>query len=108
LEQPDDIAGLPHPRLGYFGAIEPWLLDQELIRYVIRGLSPFYQRDNSLTHFLGASVPRRLFYRLLASLALLCRVVCKRILRLRDEVIIAARNAKYTIQRFVFVNRGDH
>ena len=36
LEQPDDIAGLPHPRLGYFGAIEPWLLDQELIRYVSR------------------------------------------------------------------------
>src|SRR3989442_10590603 len=22
----------PHPRLGYFGAIEPWLIDQELIR----------------------------------------------------------------------------
>src|SRR5436190_16932307 len=36
LEQPGDIAGLPHPRLGYFGAIEPWLLDQELIRYVSR------------------------------------------------------------------------
>ena len=32
--QPGDIAPLPHPRLGYFGAIDPWLLDQELIRYV--------------------------------------------------------------------------
>ena len=34
--RPDDIAGVPHPRLGYFGAIEPWLIDQELIRYVSR------------------------------------------------------------------------
>src|SRR6185369_11744791 len=33
-EQPDDIAGVPHPRLGYFGAIEPWLIDQQLVRYV--------------------------------------------------------------------------
>ena len=32
--QPGDIAPLSHPRLGYFGAIDPWLLDQELIRYV--------------------------------------------------------------------------
>jgi glycosyltransferase involved in cell wall biosynthesis len=34
--QPEDIAGTAHPRLGYFGAIEPWLIDQELIRYVSR------------------------------------------------------------------------
>lgn len=34
--QPDDIAGVPHPRLGYFGAIDPWLLDQDLIRHVSR------------------------------------------------------------------------
>lgn len=34
--QPEDIAGVPHPRLGYFGAIEPWLIDQDLIRYVSR------------------------------------------------------------------------
>lgn len=33
---PADIAGVPHPRLGYFGAIESWLIDQELIRYVSR------------------------------------------------------------------------
>jgi glycosyltransferase involved in cell wall biosynthesis len=32
--QPEDIAHVAHPRLGYFGAIEPWLIDQELIRYV--------------------------------------------------------------------------
>jgi glycosyltransferase involved in cell wall biosynthesis len=32
--QPEDIAAVPHPRLGYFGAIEPWLIDQDLIRYV--------------------------------------------------------------------------
>ncbi len=34
LPEPDDIAGIPHPRLGYFGGIDPWLMDQELIRYV--------------------------------------------------------------------------
>jgi glycosyltransferase involved in cell wall biosynthesis len=31
---PDDIRRIPRPRLGYFGAIESWLLDQKLIRYV--------------------------------------------------------------------------
>ncbi len=33
---PSDIRDLPRPRLGYFGAIETWLIDQELIRYVSR------------------------------------------------------------------------
>lgn len=32
LEPADEIAAIPHPRLGYFGAIEPWLMDQELIK----------------------------------------------------------------------------
>jgi glycosyltransferase involved in cell wall biosynthesis len=27
-----EIANIPHPRIGYFGAIEPWLVDRELIR----------------------------------------------------------------------------
>jgi glycosyltransferase involved in cell wall biosynthesis len=27
-----EIEKIPHPRLGYFGAIEPWLVDQELIK----------------------------------------------------------------------------
>jgi glycosyltransferase involved in cell wall biosynthesis len=31
---PVEIAEIPHPRLGYFGAIEPWLIDQQLIHYV--------------------------------------------------------------------------
>jgi len=31
---PADITAVPSPRLGYFGAIETWLIDQELIRYV--------------------------------------------------------------------------
>ncbi len=31
-----EIAGIPHPRLGYFGAIEPWLIDQELIKRAAR------------------------------------------------------------------------
>ena len=33
-DAPADICNIPHPRLGYFGAIETWLLDQQLIRYV--------------------------------------------------------------------------
>jgi glycosyltransferase involved in cell wall biosynthesis len=33
-ESPDDIAGVPRPRLGYFGQVDGWLLDQKLIRYV--------------------------------------------------------------------------
>ena len=32
IEESPQIAGIPHPRIGYFGAIEPWLVDQELIR----------------------------------------------------------------------------
>ena len=31
LKIPEAIARIPRPRLGYFGAIEPWLVDQELI-----------------------------------------------------------------------------
>jgi glycosyltransferase involved in cell wall biosynthesis len=27
-----DVERIPHPRIGYFGAIEPWLVDQELIK----------------------------------------------------------------------------
>jgi glycosyltransferase involved in cell wall biosynthesis len=27
-----EVAQIPRPRLGYFGAIEPWLIDQELIK----------------------------------------------------------------------------
>ncbi len=32
LTPADEIAAIPRPCLGYFGAIEPWLMDQELIR----------------------------------------------------------------------------
>jgi glycosyltransferase involved in cell wall biosynthesis len=35
-EEPDEMSSIGHPRLGYFGAIESWLIDQELIRYVSR------------------------------------------------------------------------
>ena len=31
-----EIERIPHPRLGYFGAIEPWLIDQELITQASR------------------------------------------------------------------------
>src|SRR5688572_17563318 len=31
-----EIERIPHPRLGYFGAIEPWLVDQELIKKASR------------------------------------------------------------------------
>jgi glycosyltransferase involved in cell wall biosynthesis len=36
FQPPDDIASIPRPRLGYFGQVDGWLLDQELIRYVSR------------------------------------------------------------------------
>jgi glycosyltransferase involved in cell wall biosynthesis len=28
----ETIASIPHPRIGYFGAIEPWLVDRELLK----------------------------------------------------------------------------
>ena len=31
-----EVAKIPRPRLGYFGAIEPWLVDQELIKRAVR------------------------------------------------------------------------
>jgi glycosyltransferase involved in cell wall biosynthesis len=36
LQVAPEIERIPHPRLGYFGAIEPWLVDQELIRKAAR------------------------------------------------------------------------
>ncbi|MCM3873465.1 MAG: glycosyltransferase [Pyrinomonadaceae bacterium] len=36
LKVAPEIAGIPRPRLGYFGAIEPWLVDQELITRAAR------------------------------------------------------------------------
>jgi len=30
------VERIPHPRIGYFGAIEPWLVDQELIKQASR------------------------------------------------------------------------
>lgn len=32
----ESIDRIPHPRIGYFGAIEPWLVDQELIKQASR------------------------------------------------------------------------
>jgi glycosyltransferase involved in cell wall biosynthesis len=32
IEVAAEIAQIPRPRLGYFGAVEPWLVDQELIK----------------------------------------------------------------------------
>jgi len=31
-----EIDRIPHPRIGYFGAVEPWLIDQELIKQATR------------------------------------------------------------------------
>jgi Glycosyl transferases group 1 len=36
LEVAPEVARIPRPRLGYFGAIEPWLVDQELIKRASR------------------------------------------------------------------------
>ncbi len=36
LEVAPEVSSIPGPRLGYFGAIEPWLIDQELIKQAAR------------------------------------------------------------------------
>jgi glycosyltransferase involved in cell wall biosynthesis len=36
LEVAPEVANIPRPRLGYFGAIEPWLVDQDLIKRASR------------------------------------------------------------------------
>src|ERR1043166_1628554 len=36
LEVAEAVARIPRPRLGYFGAIEPWLVDQDLIKRAAR------------------------------------------------------------------------
>jgi glycosyltransferase involved in cell wall biosynthesis len=36
LEVAEGVAKIPRPRIGYFGAVEPWLVDQELIRRASR------------------------------------------------------------------------
>ncbi len=36
LEVAEAVARIPRPRLGYFGAIEPWLIDQDLIKRAAR------------------------------------------------------------------------
>ncbi|HEV2834341.1 MAG TPA: glycosyltransferase [Pyrinomonadaceae bacterium] len=36
VEVASEVAKIPRPRLGYFGAIEPWLVDQELIKRAAR------------------------------------------------------------------------
>ena len=36
MEIAEPVARIPRPRLGYFGAIEPWLVDQELITRAAR------------------------------------------------------------------------
>jgi glycosyltransferase involved in cell wall biosynthesis len=36
LKVAPEVARIPRPRLGYFGAIEPWLVDQDLIKRALR------------------------------------------------------------------------
>jgi glycosyltransferase involved in cell wall biosynthesis len=36
MEVAPEVARIPRPRIGYFGAIEPWLVDQELIKRAAR------------------------------------------------------------------------
>ena len=36
LEIAEAVARIPRPRLGYFGAVEPWLIDRELIKRAAR------------------------------------------------------------------------
>ncbi|MEW6209914.1 MAG: glycosyltransferase [Acidobacteriota bacterium] len=41
-QEPEDIQSIARPRLGYFGQVDGWLIDQELIRYV-SGRRPSWQ-----------------------------------------------------------------
>jgi glycosyltransferase involved in cell wall biosynthesis len=36
LRVAETVSAIPRPRIGYFGAIEPWLIDQELIKQASR------------------------------------------------------------------------
>jgi glycosyltransferase involved in cell wall biosynthesis len=36
LEIAEAVSRIPRPRIGYFGAIEPWLVDQDLIKRAVR------------------------------------------------------------------------
>lgn len=36
LQPAAEVTRIPRPRLGYFGAIEPWLIDQELVKLAAR------------------------------------------------------------------------
>lgn len=36
LQVAEEVQKIPRPRLGYFGAIEPWLIDQELVKKASR------------------------------------------------------------------------
>ena len=42
LEVAEEVAKIPGPRIGYFGAIEPWLVDQELIKLAARERSSWH------------------------------------------------------------------
>src|SRR5205823_9779803 len=42
LEVAPEVATIPQPRLGYFGAIEPWLVDQDLIKRAARELPDWH------------------------------------------------------------------
>ncbi|MFH4268455.1 hypothetical protein WAJ72_22985, partial [Acinetobacter baumannii] len=41
VEVAPEVARIQRPRLGYFGAIDPWLIDQELIRLAAR-MRPYW------------------------------------------------------------------
>ena len=36
IQVAEAVEKIPHPRIGYFGAIEPWLIDQQLIKQAAR------------------------------------------------------------------------
>src|SRR5437867_1390835 len=76
-------------------------------RFISTPSLPLEMFKDIFAHLLGSRVPRRAD-RSLPSASMRLGITRQRVFNLRDEVILAARNAQYTIQHFVFVKRSDH
>src|SRR5689334_14932111 len=75
--------------------------------YFDRDLFEIQERSDGLADLISSSVPRRFFDGLLTGRALFLGIL-HRIFNLSDEIIVAARNAQYTIEVLVFEDRRDY
>src|SRR6185369_1636865 len=79
----------------------------EIETTVDRGLFEIQERSDGLADLIRSGVPRRFFDGLLTGRAGFLGIL-HRIFNLGNEVIVAARNAQYTIEVLVFENRRDY